>query len=690
MQKTVHINGVDVSDQVISFTIERTNGKAIAQANIRFKQTINDVVTLINGATVQIWRGWSTATDDKPYSGYLDKFEPFGSVVDVTSSDKLLDLVRREVVYSYDEDIDASAGQISEIFKDLVNTWGGMTADNTSVQASPTTAEFKLKKFVCNHISVMDACKQLADTLNWQFYYEANTNKVYFEPKGYENHSTILYTGSGSTYTRNILNTPKWNINNIRMQNIVTVIGAEQLTWITLLFSGNGVSKGPYQLDFTPADVHVYYGDTKDYQSNAPVQSEEQEGGIENSSSSADYYVDTVKKQVTFTTTGPTPSNNTRNVCILYAYATPTPVKIRNDASETTFGPYEKTLFLTDVKNVADAEARARRYLEVFSQPFYSTEVKVQLRSDALDVGQSIRIIDELNNPTQDRWLTINKYVIAYPNKYDTLTIGSEEFTTGNWESDIEKKIHKINESMAQNQTVLTQVIDSKTQEKLGTKTFIITKKTMMDSFILGDPINGLLGMGRIIDECEATTGWSSAGTLSLNANPTYIKVGSGSLKVIKTYGSDVNIYTSNAYGDLSSYTGVGSGLPSQGTVGIWIYITSASTVSNITLGIGSSGGHRLECLGGEYRTRHASGYTTTQTTGGFVNGWNYVLFDLNTGTAFGTPNWGAVGYVFVLITDSANGTYYFDYLTISSSNYIGLNGLGSREISTTVYSYTR
>ena len=60
------------------------------------------------------------------------------------------------------------------------------------------------------------------------------------------------------------------------------------------------------------------------------------------------------------------------------------------------------------------------------------------------------------------------------------------------------------------------------------------------------------------------------------------------------------------------------------------------------------------------------------------------MLFDLDNGSETGTPDWTACDYLeFDLITGTSVSDvyFYFDYLTISKSNYIGFNGIGTRKM---------
>jgi hypothetical protein len=146
-----------------------------------------------------------------------------------------------------------------------------------------------------------------------------------------------------------------------------------------------------------------------------------------------------------------------------------------------------------------------------------------------------------------------------------------------------------------------------------------------------------------------------------------------------KTGGSSVNVawtsgganylqWNSTTFGNISTYTGAASGVPSKGTVGLWLYQPSASSVSSLVLKIGSDASNYLS-VNATYGTR-----TLADT------GWVYITFVLNTGSATGTPNWTTTAYYkldFTAVGSAGNVSY--DYTTINQANTVGLNGLGDR-----------
>ena len=268
--------------------------------------------------------------------------------------------MRKEVTHTYDSNIDASAGKISEIFKDLVTTYGGLTADALSIQDSGTTIIYD--KFVCNHSDIFDRCKALATVLDWQMYYRADTDKVYFEPKGFTSNSMILTIGD------NVYELPKWTFDMTEMCNDLTVVGAYQEIETTesgRIGTTSGYATDGVLLTFEPISVKVYAD-----ASNPPTTLKT--GGLPDSSTGYYYYVDKPNKKV-LPATG-TSFTSGDYFEIRYSHAVPIPVHMTNDASIALYGQFKKTQTFKDIRSVGDAEQRGTNWLLLYSSHLPPTQ----------------------------------------------------------------------------------------------------------------------------------------------------------------------------------------------------------------------------------------------------------------------------------------------------------------------------
>lgn len=498
-QTKVTVGGVDISSYTLSYASERTWGDAVAQAEIKVKKTINAILTLATGQTVLIQRGWTLPTDETIFQGAVESYNPEGGTIKLICKDKAWDLVKRDVNTIY-KSSDAFAGKISAIFLDLVTTYGGLTADGTTVQDSGTTTI--LDKFVCTHTDVMDRCKKLAEILDWQFYYRPDTDKVYFEPKGFTTNSTVLTVGG------NVQNVPTWNYDNTEMCNDLYVIGAYQE--IETTESGQiGVTSGytttSVQLSFTPLSVKIYNDN-----SNPPTTLKV--GGMPDSTSSYDYYVDKEKKQIL-----PAPSTTFANnsyMEIRYSHAVPIPVHLYNQASIDSYKISTKTITLTDLRSVADAETRGNNYLSVYAQPFvYSTLNLKSASTNNVKVGDIVQVVDSISTPNVNENMVINRHTIRYPADYEECYVGAQYWRLAAWQASVEERLKRLQEDQLANQDVIVEVltVDNATYspiQALPRYRKILQKSVSGNVFIFGHPTYGIIGTSIIGDLAAEATGF--------------------------------------------------------------------------------------------------------------------------------------------------------------------------------------
>ena len=475
MLQQTKINNVNVDAYIVGWEVERVFGEAISQVSIKPLKTATDAVTLANGQTIEIWRGWATATEEKVFDGYIEKYEVEGGIIKITGLDKAWDLVRKEVTHTYDKNIDASAGVISEIFEDLVETYGGLTAN---MQDSGTT--IIIDKFVCNHTDIFERCKKLAEILDWQIYYDSKAGTVHFEPKGYTTNTNTLTVGS------NIIQVPKWNYDITEMVNDVTVVGAYQEVETTesgRIGTTTGYTTTGIDIAYEPISVKVY-GDAANPPTTLKV------GGTPDSTTTYDYYVD--KNQKKLYPKGGTTFTTNDYYEIRYSLAAPIPIHMWNQTSITTYGQFRKTVTFTDIRTVADAENRSTNYLVKYSTPFVYTTLKVKnVSTYGLNVGQLLRVVDSVSSPSVDNWLMINRHRIRYPADYDELEVGDKYWRLSEWQANVEEKLKRLAEGEFKNQDIITELVtmDNTTDRpiytepryrKLMTETYVDANKVLI------------------------------------------------------------------------------------------------------------------------------------------------------------------------------------------------------------------
>ncbi len=673
--KEVIIDGVDVSSFVLAFEIEEHWDETIKAANVVLKRTVNTVLDFndkeLSGATITVTRGVSLATETYLFRGFVRKIDFEGGLVKIGCEDKLSICKYTIVNTSYDINVDPEAGVISEIVTSLVDENTSLTIDATSVVNSGTVNV--IKKFVLRQRVLMDALQELAYQLDYQIYYDPETDKVHFEPKGYLTSATVLTVGT------EIVQLPKWTIDSSRLFNRIIVKGSpqEKLT-VEGPFALDGVAQSDWTttsitLDNKPIAVKVLAD-----AANPPTT--ERVGGIEGSTSTFDYEVDTELLQIAWSSTYTPLATDFAQV--EYTFLQSVLIVRKNSTSISLYtGGEAKTVsqFREDIKNVDDAEKWAAKQLAMFSVPFYKTQLKIR-STPTLKVGTVYRIVD--NSQNIDRNLMVKKIRYSWPYRYDEIEVSDQEFRTANWGSDTLARLKRLEEKQADNDDLLVDFIDLVREFKFERRYNKILRRKIFDSYLYNHPVNSLIEMGIILDNFDSSdANWTeSAGITDTDESGAgNFLTGTGSLKVEFTDTGSQTLTTTQSFGDVSTYTGVANGTPSQGTCGLWWKSPNTTGITAIKLRIGSGASDYIECSGREYAT--VDGYNNFgNLTFDLRTAWNYYLFDLdNPDSTVGTPDWTACDYARIEFTVASTHTGYVDYLTISQSDLIGLNGYGDR-----------
>jgi len=648
MKQQTKISGVDVSNYAYKWDITQTHASQVGTAKVEVIKTITSAIALSVGQTIEIWRSFGssiTDPDDKKFKGTIEKITKEGPKYILECRDMLYNLFKEQLSKVY-VDTDSQAGVVSEIFKDIVVNYGNLSADNTTIQNSGTVNT--LQKFICNNNDLYGRCKELAQALNWQFYYNPVTDKVYFEPKGYTSNSNTLTVGT------NIVSIPEWENDTSEMTNDVKVIGAKQLVEDTEFFSGDGSTK-EFILSNTPESIKVYVGGTLKI------------GGVEGISTGTDYTVDKINKKIKFSTA---PASATNNIEVRYTYNAPIPLNVNNYTSIATYGTYKKTYTIMDVRGLEDAIQRGSFILDEYANPFKMAKLKViNTATLNLKIGQKIKVVDTINNVSD--YFIINKISYRYPLDYDVINVGQKEFELSELLSDIQTRIKKREEEELRDSDKVINLVKLNADVESNTVMAKAYLTNICDSFILGSALdNSKLGMGEILDKFDSNN-WTSS-DLTLALDNTTVLVGTNSLKLTFTSSGNKTLSTTNSFGDLSDYVGVSSGTATKGTIGLWVH-NNSRTINSVKLKIGSDISNYMYYTGAIYDP-DSFGFD-------WQDNWTYLTFDLdNPDSSTGTIDWTSVSYAQIEINIAdTTGTIYIDYLTISKSNQIGLNGLGKR-----------
>ena len=443
----IKIAGVDVSSKRISVEIRDEYQEKISSAIIRLRFDVNNIATISKFQQVIIWENFSGTLEtdaNRKFIGNIAKIERTAGEIKLTCFGELWKAIQTEVNQTFDVNIDTEAGEGSEIFITLAGL-AGLTADSGTVQSTGTAnTNIVLDKFVCPNAEIYERMQALADIYNYQFYHRPSVDKAFFEPRGFTLNSNIIQIGG---IGNNVQGFPKWIEDSSKIFNRVEIKGAFDEIKKTESFNGDG-NETQFTLSFEPEIVTV------------TVDGTEQTGGVSGSTSTFDYTVDKSNKQINFTVAS-TPGAGANNVVILYSYRQERSVFRNNESSISELGRTIANRFtFKDIESVDDAERRADKLLEVYSDEFVTTKLNINpsiVESFGLEAGQSIRVIDD--RQSIDKIMVIKTMISRFPENDVELSLGDKEVRIASIEFDNSKRLKRIEEELSKGSTF---VIESK------------------------------------------------------------------------------------------------------------------------------------------------------------------------------------------------------------------------------------
>lgn len=437
----VTINGIDVSNYVMSWSFSSGFDENIDEAQLLLVKTIENLIAFTNGLEVIIKRGPTTGQEFTVFRGDISTYSPKGGFFEVSAKEKLWQLQRRNVANIYTS-ADATGGVISDIAKDIIETYGGMTAD---VEDSGTT--FILNNFICNYEDCFERIQKLRKIFNWIVVYDPEANQIIFKSKGYATSSAVLrYNTIGTT---NIFQIPKWDYDIDNIINRVTIIGGPVKENKIETFDGTG-STDVFELTKTPETIQV----------ENPVGTRKTMG-VKDQGSGFHYYVDKPNKKVYFVT------NTTAGAgSVVINYSTYSPLTVQREdtdsiGDETTgYGLSEDTYLYPDITDPDDAELRASEILERFKGPSPKlTNLQIMQSSTTLiKPGEQVRVVDDIN--LLDVYLVCTRITYAWPDTYDVVDLGAEPVFDRLSVQDVEERVSKLEKLQGQNINFITRIVD--------------------------------------------------------------------------------------------------------------------------------------------------------------------------------------------------------------------------------------
>ena len=447
-QNLVKVAGIDVSSKRMSVNIRDEYQEKISSAVIVFRFDVNTLINLSKLQSVVIWENVSGTLEtdaNRRFIGEIRKIEKDVGTIKVTCFGELSKAITSEVNQTFDRNIDSEAGEGSEIFITLAGI-AGLTADSTSVQPTGTSNnDIVLDKFVCKNAEPYERMQALADIYDFQFYFRPSVAKAFFEPRGFTLNSNVITIGGSSN---NVQGIPKLVEDSTKIFNRVEIKGAFDEIKKTELFDGTG-AQTEFTLSFEPEIVTV------------TVDGTEQTGGVSGSTSSFDYTVDKSNKKIVFAS-GSIPGAGSNNVVILYSYRQERSVFRNNESSIAELGRTISARFtFKDIESVDDAEKRADKLLEVYSDEFVTTKLKVTPTTSenfGLEAGQKIRVVYDRYD--FDRVMVIKTMITRFPENDVELFLGDKEVKIASIDFDNSKRLKRIEEELSKGSTFITESKD--------------------------------------------------------------------------------------------------------------------------------------------------------------------------------------------------------------------------------------
>ena len=486
------VGGVTIKDdssgadpkKALKWEYDKDDDNPISEAVITCSRDVEDLITLTNNLNVQIYSSPDNTTFTRIFYGVIDNYQPQGALVELNCKNQLYDLVRRNVNNIYDSNVDAFAGKISDIAEDLIQTYGGLTA---TVQDSGT--EQVVDVFKCVNTDIFERVQALTSALDWVLYWDDKNAIVKFEPRSFVN-SEVTLTTSG-----NIVNVPKWDIDTTHMINRLRIDGATTQTQITetgKIGTTADYTTASILLTKTPDNAELYID------ANDPPTTQKT-GGSKDGTTGGDYWVDRENKKIT-----PQTAFTTDHFAIInYFWSSPAPIEMENSESIVLYGLYEKTIELSDVTSVADAEARAVNILSRRSLPFYVGSFLVKSTVD-IGVGELVTIQDNITQNAPNGNYMISKIKYSYPNAFNEIDVGDKTWRMADWQENTENRLKRLEEQFVRNQDLLRKLVQtthSNAQNLLKpTPRYrkVLKRELVGDGFLLSHPTYGILGTSRL------------------------------------------------------------------------------------------------------------------------------------------------------------------------------------------------
>jgi len=339
---------------------------------------------------------------------------------------------------------------------------------STLTYSSSTASGITISRFVVRDETPGESIGRLVELLNWQIRTD-NDKNFYFEPEGTTTNSNTLIIGTNSFISG------VWSESPNSLANSVTFIGGNGIFNTTETFSATASQKIFTTAKKILGNVRVTDNGT------------ETTGGVEGSTTTYDYAIDSDNKTVTFTV-GRTSGHS---IIINYGYEVPIKVTATNDPSIDANGLFSRKITDSSVLTMSDARKRAKQILNN-GNITKNASIEVNYSSDYA-VGETVQVIDSFNDI--DQQVIINKLTFNYLEGTKIIEVGNSKLNVYDWNKKVDDRLKKLEAAQDNSDTIQKYVVIQEninvTQRsgRLRTRT-----NTLGNSWIVGSSTNGLVG----------------------------------------------------------------------------------------------------------------------------------------------------------------------------------------------------
>lgn len=342
------------------------------------------------------------------------------------------------------------------ILNDLITNNTNFTFDDRG-----TATNLTVDKFIADG-KLYDIIRDFASYTN-RIFYTTPMKEFIFEPSEYNYIKNKTYTHGDSNVIIN-----KKGFDDTKLVNQLTLIGETQKFSRTQSFTGNGNNK-VFTLDHAATTIEVKIGGTL-------------------KTPNEDYELDTLSKQITFTTA---PSNSA-SVTTEYAYEIPMVIKGERAASITKYGTHAKKLVLNWITNRTDGVRFVQSYLNRYSEIQERTSVNFASLIGYLSENDVVNLLHSSIGVSGD--FVVKSITWNYPEMNTSIVVGEYYFDFFEDDQEIVRKLHDFETAI----TTSKEIQDYESPEEVLAMTDVVIQ-------VVSEDFSESLSMTATVQEYEKT-----------------------------------------------------------------------------------------------------------------------------------------------------------------------------------------